>query len=48
VNIGRLGEPREIGELVKFLISKEASLFHGSDIVLDGGNSLMTVADQDY
>lgn len=34
----RLGEPEEIGRVVRFLLSDEASYIHGAEIVVDGGN----------
>lgn len=35
--IGRLGEPREVAEVVAFLFSDKASFVNGSQIVVDGG-----------
>lgn len=35
--IGRLGEPKEIAEVVTFLLSDKASFVSGSQIVVDGG-----------
>lgn len=35
--IGRLGEPKEIAEVVAFLLSDKASFVSGSQIVVDGG-----------
>lgn len=35
--IGRLGEPKEIAEVVAFLLSDKASFVNGSQIVVDGG-----------
>ena len=40
VPLGRLGTPRDNGELVAFLISDQASYITGTSIVLDGGLSL--------
>ena len=34
----RLGEPEEIGRVVRFLLSDEASYITASEIVVDGGN----------
>ena len=34
----RLGEPDEIGRVVRFLLSDEASYITGAEIVVDGGN----------
>lgn len=36
--LGRLGEPSEIGRVVRFLLSDEASYITASEIVVDGGN----------
>ncbi|HKT75106.1 MAG TPA: SDR family oxidoreductase, partial [Sphingobium sp.] len=36
--LGRLGEPEEIGRVVRFLLSDEASYVTASEIVVDGGN----------
>ena len=35
--IGRLGEPKEVAEVVCFLLSDKASFVSGSQIVVDGG-----------
>jgi 3alpha(or 20beta)-hydroxysteroid dehydrogenase len=37
--IGRMGEPREIGEVVAFLLSPFASYVTGADITVDGGRN---------
>lgn len=37
IPLGRLAEPKEIGELVKFLISEKNTYMTGSTIVIDGG-----------
>lgn len=36
--LGRLGEAEEIGRVVRFLLSDEASYITASEIVIDGGN----------
>lgn len=35
--LGRLGEPKEIGSVVRFLLSDEASYVTGTELVVDGG-----------
>ena len=37
VPMGRLGEPPEVAQLVRFLLSDEASYMTGSAVVVDGG-----------
>jgi len=37
VPLGRLGKPKEIANLVQFLISEKASYITGSIILIDGG-----------
>lgn len=39
--IGRIGKPEEIGQLVAFLSSNEASFITGSDHIIDGGATLV-------
>jgi NAD(P)-dependent dehydrogenase (short-subunit alcohol dehydrogenase family) len=39
--IGRIGKPEEIGQLVSFLSSDEASFITGSEHVIDGGSTLL-------
>jgi NAD(P)-dependent dehydrogenase (short-subunit alcohol dehydrogenase family) len=39
--IGRIGKPEEIGQLVAFLSSDEASFITGSDHTIDGGSTLL-------
>jgi 3alpha(or 20beta)-hydroxysteroid dehydrogenase len=38
--IGRLGKPMEIADAVAFLVSERASFITGSELVVDGGQSL--------
>ncbi|MXO75121.1 SDR family oxidoreductase [Altererythrobacter aerius] len=38
VLLGRLGEPEEIGRVVRFLLSEEASYVTAAELVVDGGN----------
>jgi NAD(P)-dependent dehydrogenase (short-subunit alcohol dehydrogenase family) len=38
--IGRLGKPMEIADTVAFLVSEQASFITGSELVVDGGQSL--------
>lgn len=39
VPVGRIGDPREIGHLVSFLCSGDASYINGANIPIDGGVS---------
>lgn len=36
--LGRLGEPAEIGRMVRFLLSDEASYITAAEFIVDGGN----------
>ncbi|WP_141397910.1 SDR family oxidoreductase, partial [Novosphingobium sp. Chol11] len=36
--LGRMGEAEEIGRVVRFLLSDEASYITAAQIVVDGGN----------
>ena len=38
IMLGRLGDPAEVGRVVRFLLSDEASYINGTEIVVDGGN----------
>jgi NAD(P)-dependent dehydrogenase (short-subunit alcohol dehydrogenase family) len=44
--LGRLGRPEEIGRLVRFLLSDDASFVHGAAYVADGG--VTAVGGQEY
>jgi NAD(P)-dependent dehydrogenase (short-subunit alcohol dehydrogenase family) len=46
VPLGRLGDPEEIGRLVRFLLSDDASYVHGAAMVVDGG--VTAVGGQEY
>lgn len=46
IPLGRLGEPEEIGRLVRFLLSDDASYIHGGAFVADGG--VTAVGGQEY
>ena len=37
---GRLGKPSEIADAVAFLVSDQASFITGSELVIDGGQTL--------
>lgn len=41
VPMGRLGQPHEVGNVVAFLLSEEASYIHGSVISIDGGSAAL-------
>jgi hypothetical protein len=43
IPMGRLGHILEIGELAAFLASEEAGYITGTQVVIDGGNSLPEV-----
>ncbi|MCY1405589.1 General stress protein 39 [compost metagenome] len=36
--LGRVGQPAELGRVVRFLLSEEASYINAAEIVVDGGN----------
>jgi 3-oxoacyl-[acyl-carrier protein] reductase len=40
IPVGRVGKPEEVGSLVQFLCSKDASYMTGSVFTIDGGRSL--------
>jgi hypothetical protein len=42
--MGRLGDILEIGELAAFLASDESTYITGTQVVIDGGNSLPEIA----
>lgn len=39
IPLGRLGTPREVGDVVCFLASRQASYLSGTMIPVDGGSS---------
>lgn len=41
VPMGRLGQPHEVGNVVAFLLSDEASYIHGAVISIDGGSAAL-------
>lgn len=41
VPMGRLGQPHEVGNVVRFLLSDEASYIHGAVISIDGGSAAL-------
>ncbi len=38
IMLGRMGAPEEVGKVVRFLLSDEASYITGAELVVDGGN----------
>lgn len=41
IPMGRLGQPHEVGNVVAFLLSDEASYIHGAVISIDGGSAAL-------
>lgn len=41
VPMGRLGQPHEVGNVVAFLLSDEASYIHGAVVSIDGGSAAL-------
>lgn len=48
IPMGRWGDPTEIARLVKFLCSEDAAYITGTDIMIDGGDSAITVRMKDH
>jgi 3-oxoacyl-[acyl-carrier protein] reductase len=40
IPLGRLGQPKEIASIIKFILSEDASFITGQNICIDGGSSL--------
>ena len=38
IMLGRYGDPEEVGRVIRFLLSDEASYITAAEIVVDGGN----------
>ena len=38
IMLGRYGAPKELGRVIRFLMSDEASYMTGAEVVVDGGN----------
>ncbi|MBP1134302.1 3alpha(or 20beta)-hydroxysteroid dehydrogenase [Arthrobacter sp. PvP023] len=47
VPLHRIGQPREVADLVVYLASEESSFVTGSEFVIDGGETAGTVAPED-
>ncbi|MFF1386330.1 glucose 1-dehydrogenase [Arthrobacter sp. NPDC058288] len=47
VPLHRIGQPREVADLVVYLASDESSFITGSEFVIDGGETAGTVAPED-
>ncbi|NNE73363.1 MAG: SDR family oxidoreductase, partial [Acidimicrobiales bacterium] len=45
IPLGRVGEPEEIAEMVRFLIGPESSWITGQALAVDGGQNLRRGAD---
>lgn len=48
IPVGRIGQPVEIANMVKYLVSDEAEFITGSDFVVDGGALLPALMDNTY
>ena len=45
IPLGRIGEPEEIAEMIRFLIGPESSWITGQNFAVDGGQNLRRGAD---
>lgn len=48
IPLGRIGQPVEIANMVRFLASDEAQFITGSDMLVDGGALLPALMDNTY
>jgi NAD(P)-dependent dehydrogenase (short-subunit alcohol dehydrogenase family) len=48
IPVGRIGQPVEIANMVRYLASDEAQFITGSDMLVDGGALLPALMDNTY